>query len=96
MGACDSGLYLYFPCLHTMVTRLSAYRQGEKVSAMDEISGELWAVAICGCGVRLGRVREKERTRRAAVFQPEHCSTQRTGVAPRSAVCLLPHYSAIN
>ena len=59
-------------------------------------------VGVCGGGgdlrvrgVWLGRACEKERTRGSAVFQAEHDSTQRTGTAPRSAVCLLPHYLGI-
>ena len=48
-----------------------------------------------GLVLRLGRACEKERTRGSAVFQAEHDSTQRTGTAPHSAVCLLPHYLGI-
>ena len=44
--ACD---YISPKSTHTMFTRLSVYRQGEKVSAMDKINGYLRAVVICGC-----------------------------------------------
>ena len=49
----DRPVFRFSTSLHTimtMATRLSVYRQGEKVSAMGKISDHVWAVVICGCG----------------------------------------------